>query len=260
MNRKQRLLKLVVLSHTYDTRLKAEQAIRQGKVLVDGKPFIDPTYQLDPKKSKITIDGKPLKAISPVTLYYAFNKPLDVTCEKNEVSNVYHFLRRLKLGDDQTRSLFCVGRLDKDTTGLLVFTNDGNFSHTLLRPESKVSKTYEISMQGYLTKEEAEKLRSGISIKVDDKPYTTLPCDVFNIKGDEKKTTCRVTIREGKKRQIRKMFEAVRHPIITLRRVQIGKLKLEDLPQGHFKPITKADVLGSSKPAAPKKNSKDDYY
>src|SRR3989344_2231896 len=206
MNRKQRLLKIVVQSRIYDTRLQAEKAIRDGKVTVDGSPLTNLQFQVDPKKKKILIDAKPTKPVSK-KIYFSFNKPLGITCEKNEVSNVYHFLKRLKIPDDLKKSLSAVGSLDKDTTGLLIFTNDGDFSHSLLRPEAKVPKTYEAEIKGYLTKEEAAKLRLGIEIKLEDgKTYKTLPSDVFNISGDENTTNLRITIHEGKKRQIRKMF------------------------------------------------------
>src|SRR3989338_11708324 len=112
MNRKQRLLKIVVQSRIYDTRLQAEKAIREGKVTVDGKPLTNPQFQLDPNKRKVLIGGKPTKSVSK-KLYFAFNKPLGVTCEKNEVSNVYHFLKRLKISDELKKSLSSVGRLDK---------------------------------------------------------------------------------------------------------------------------------------------------
>ncbi|MEK6968315.1 MAG: pseudouridine synthase [Nanoarchaeota archaeon] len=257
MNRKQRLLKIVVQSRVYNTRLEAEKAIRDGKVSVDGKPLIIPDYQLDPKKRKVLIEGKPIKSISK-TLYFAFNKPIGVTCEKNEVSNIYHFLRRLKISEEERKSLSCVGRLDKDTTGLIVFTNDGDFAHTLLQPKSKIPKTYEVKIKGYLTKNEAAILRQGVEIKLDDKVYKTLPCEVFGITGDEKATSCRITITEGKKRQIRKMFEALGHGVLDLKRVSIGKLKLENLPQGNFREIKKEDVLGS-KVLSSNKKTKDDY-
>src|SRR3989338_3398303 len=254
MNRKQRLLKIVVQSRIYDTRLQAEKAIRDGKVTVDGSPLTNPQFQVDPKKKKILIDAKPTKPVSK-KIYFAFNKPLGITCEKNEVSNVYHFLKRLKIPDDLKKSLSAVGRLDKDTTGLLIFTNDGDFSHSLLRPEAKVPKTYEAEIKCYLTKEEAAKLRQGIEIKLEDgKTYKTLPSDVFNISGNESTTKLRITIHEGKKRQIRKMFDALRHSVLNLRRVQIGRLKLSDLSQGNFREIRKEDVLESKKP-----NKKDDY-
>ncbi|TAL51716.1 MAG: rRNA pseudouridine synthase [Nanoarchaeota archaeon] len=253
MNRKQRLLKIVVQSRIYTTRLEAERAVRAGKVLVDGKPLSNPQYQLDPNKRKVIIEGKSLK-ISTEKLYFAFNKPAGVTCEKNEVSNVYHFLKRLKIPEDSKKSLSCVGRLDKDTTGLLIFTSDGQFAHKVLG--TSVKKTYEAVVEGYLSKEEAERIRKGIDIRLDDKIYKTQPAELFNIKGDENTTSAKIAITEGKKRQIRKMFEAVKHPVISLKRIQIGNLKLETLTQGNFRQITVEEVLGKQN----KKKSRDDYY
>lgn len=252
MNRKQRLLKIVVQSRIYTTRLEADRAIRAGKVLVDGKPLANPQYQLDPNKRKILIDGKPLK-ISNEKLYFAFNKPAGVTCEKNEVSNVYHFLKRLKIPEDSRKSLSCVGRLDKDTTGLLIFTSDGDFAHKVLG--TSVKKTYEAIVGGYLTKEEAERIRKGVDIRLDEKTYKTQPAELFNIKGNEEATSVRISITEGKKRQIRKMFEAVKHPVVSLKRISIGQLRLEELTQGNFRQVTVEEVLGKQI----KKKSKDDY-
>ena len=118
MNRKKRLIKIVASSGIFPTRTAAELAIRAGRIFIDGKPLKNPQFQLDDRKVKITFEGKPV--FEPKEkLYFAFNKPAGYTCEKNEEHNVYSFLRRAGVKKEMENTLSAVGRLDKETTGLL---------------------------------------------------------------------------------------------------------------------------------------------
>ncbi len=253
MNRKKRLLKLVAASGLFPTRTAAEKAIHNKEVLVDGTANTNPQFQLDPKKHKITTHGKTIRE-NKEKLYFAFNKPTGVTCEKNEVSNVYQMLRHLKLAPEITSTLSCSGRLDKDTTGLLIFTNDGEFNHTLLSPTKKIKKIYEAEVHGIPTKEEISRLQKGVVIPLDEgKTHQTAPCTVKLLNQTQSTSTLQITLQEGKKRQIRKMLDVIRHPVISLKRTAIGKLSLGDLPRGRFKPITPEDIFGTT----PKKKEQD---
>ena len=133
-----------------------------------------------------------------------------------------------------------VGRLDKETSGALLFTNDSQLGERLTNPDSKFPKTYRVVAEGTVREEALEKIRKGIKI---EEEYTTLPAGITNVIRNESSTGCYVTIVEGKNRQVRKMFEAAGHRVIELQRVSIGPLQLGSLPAGSIRRLTMQEII-----------------
>ena len=173
-------------------------------------------------------------------MYFALNKPQGFICQKSPgEKSVYDLLESLKLPKPHTSSLFAVGRLDKDTEGLIVITNDGKLSDRLAKPERNISKKYLAELEKPITPEQISSMESGIEIIVDGKPYKTKPCAIKSIDGNK----LEITIYEGKKRQIRKMFDSIGNKVVYLKRVSIGGLQLGNLKPGEIKQLTKEEII-----------------
>ncbi len=210
---------------------KAHDAIRLikfGKILVNGKPVHNPEFSVKTKDKVEVVDRGKVKELKlkPFT-YIIFNKPAGYVCQKSRVEpSIYELISNIKEIDFETReTLFCVGRLDKDTEGLLIVTNDGRLSNELMRPENHITKTYLVETGKVLEEADLEKLRSGVNIKSEDGKFFVKALDVKMIA----EKTSEIVIDEGKKRQVKLMFEAVQNKVVYLKRIGIGKLRLEDL-------------------------------
>ena len=207
------------------SRRKVEELVTTGKIKVNGK--ITKDLATDIKDTDIVYFGtKPVK-VSNNYVYYKLHKPkgyVTTVEDDKERKTVMDLLRGV-----HTR-VYPVGRLDYDTEGLLLFTNDGEITNILTRPSSEVNKTYTVHIEGTITQEEIKKLTSGVEID----GYKTKPCSIVVMSMSDKLTKLQITISEGKNRQIRKMFESVDKTITLLRRVQIGKIKLGGLSRGEY--------------------------
>ena len=166
------------------------------------------------------------------------NKPKNCLCQKGAEYNVYKIIKEMKdFSPEEKQSLFIVGRLDKDTTGLLILSNDGKLADKIMKPNKKVVKTYAALLGKDLLEKDKASLEKGVNISVNEKDYVTKPSKV-----DVDKNKVRISICEGKKRQIRKMFSKLGYEIIELKRVSIGNLQLGNLKTGEYKVITGEDV------------------
>jgi pseudouridine synthase len=167
------------------------------------------------------------------------NKPTGVVTsfgDNKERSTVYNYLKGLD------RWVFPVGRLDMNTSGLLILTNDTDYGESLLQPDSKVPKTYYGKVSGVVTQDDYFKLAFGLDI---GRGETTAPAIVREIRATDKYTWFELTITEGKNRQVRRMFEAVGHRMLKLVRVRIGGLELGDVPIGKYKILTRKEALSA---------------
>ncbi len=221
--------------------------IIEGRVSVNGKPAMI-GMKVDPAKDFIKVDGKPVTRSGP-KLYFAFHKPKAVmsTLEDPEGRpTVKDFLRGIK------QRVYPVGRLDYHSEGLLLITNDGEFANLVLHPARKIPKTYEVKVKGTVEDENLEKLRGGI--KLED--GMTLPAKLRPAgKTEGGNSWLQITIHEGRKRQIRRMFDKVGHPVLKLKRTSIGGIKLGALEPGGLRPLTGPEIEKIVKAAKSKEPS-----
>ena len=215
------------------TRSQVKQLIRKGLVTLDGIPVLRPEQKVD-EKNLVCVDGKP---VSYVELeYYMLYKPAGCVSatEDRSCRTVLDLIT-----DKRRKDLFPVGRLDKDTEGLLLITNDGELAHLLLSPKRHVDKTYYARIQGAVTEAHVKAFAKGIDIG-EEKP--TLPAKLeILISGEVSEIT--VTIQEGKFHQIKRMFHAIGCEVLYLKRLSMGKLRLDEhLAPGEYRPLTEAEL------------------
>jgi len=213
---------------------------RKGAIFVNGKPMECLHYQVRPFKDKITFKGK-LIQFKENRRYFVLNKPLGFETTKE---NLLNFLRG-KVPSKDFYSFYPVGRLDKDSTGLIILTNDGRAGKKILDPKTKREKIYEVKVDGLLTQEKIKKLCEGVWIDIDETKYKTLPAKIHVLSTSDKKSLFELKIIEGKKRQIRKMCNAVGLNVTKLVRVQIAKLALGKLKEGQIKEYTKKEFYSA---------------
>lgn len=215
------------------SRRKAETLIAQGKVKVNGRVAqIGDT--VDPKRDKVMVSGKNVVAVTEKR-YIMLYKP------RGFVTTMHDERERKCVSDlvkDVGVTVFPVGRLDKNSEGLLILTNDGEFANHLTHPSSRVNKTYRVTVNGAVNDEQIDKMATGI--KLDDK--TTKPCDVYVIERKADRTVLIFTIHEGMNRQIRRMCEAVGLEVLRLKRTEIAGVKLGMLPQGKWRDLNEREM------------------
>jgi pseudouridine synthase len=215
------------------SRTTTREWITEGRVKVNGRVIRNPDHWVESGKDVVHLDG--LKVREEKKVYIALNKPAGVVTsfgDNRDRPTVYEHVKTLD------RWVFPVGRLDMDTSGLLILTNDTAFGEALLRPESKVPKTYYVKVAGIVTGDEYFKLAEGLDI---GRGETTGPARVREVRGSGKYTWFELTITEGKNRQVRRMCEAIGHPVLKLVRIRIGELELGDLPVGQFRKLDASD-------------------
>ncbi len=216
------------------SRREAETIILSGRVKVNKNVVTELGTKIDENNDKVFLDGKLIKPEKEL-LYIMLNKPKGyVTTVKDE------FGRKTVLGllGDVDARLYPVGRLDYDSEGLLLLTNDGDFAYKMTHPTQHISKKYHAVVEGVADIGHAMKLRQGVEID----GYVTKPAKVEIGEVRERTTQLNITISEGKNRQIRRMCEAVGLPVIKLTRVSIGRVQLGNLPKGKWRHLTDAEV------------------
>jgi pseudouridine synthase len=209
------------------SRRKADEIIESGVVKVNGKTVTELGYIVQ-EKDKVFVENK---LIHPVKLqYYRFYKPagyITTSDDENGRKTIYDLL------PENLHHLNPVGRLDKDSTGLLILTNDGELANQLTHPSVKVPKLYRVTIDSKITNEDISKMNSGIEIEPGKLAYA----QVRIIEVDNKHTTMEILLFQGLNRQIRKMFEYLGHNVVSLKRIQHATLNLDGLKRGEFKPI-----------------------
>jgi 16S rRNA pseudouridine516 synthase len=215
------------------TRSEIKSWIRQGRVTVNSSPCLKPEVKVS-TDDKITFDGQ--KIIYEKYIYYMLNKPAGVVSATEDK----HYKTVLDLITTKKRKdMFSVGRLDKDTEGLLILTNDGELAHSLLSPKNKIEKVYYAKINGRVTEDDVNAFSSGISIG-EDKPC--LPAKLDIILSDDI-SEINLTIYEGKYHQVKRMFKAVGKEVIYLKRISMGGLILDPLLNpGDYRRLTTDEV------------------
>ena len=215
------------------TRSEVKKEIHTGQVRLNGIPERSPEYKLDIQTDLVEVNGRQISYAQQE--YYMLNKPAGVVSatEDKKDMTVLDLIQ-----EKQRKDLFPVGRLDKDTEGLLLITNDGLLAHQLLSPKKHVKKTYFVRVENPVSPEDIKILEEGVDIGEEKR---TLPAEISCL-SPEKNSLC-LTIKEGKFHQIKRMFQAVDNKVLYLKRLSMGSLTLDEtLAPGEYRPLTKEEI------------------
>lgn len=219
----------------FGSRRACDELIRNGDVRINGERAASLSALIDPDTDEVTVNGVAVEGVEPSVLLI-LNKPTGVmstavdTHGRRTVVDIAH-----EAGFEER--LFPVGRLDLETAGLIIITNDGDLAYRLTHPRYKVEKTYEVVVRGSVDDETIDRIAKGVDID----GYTTRPCHVDLMQRDKESTRLEVRIKEGRKRQIRRMFRRSGHEVTELRRTAIGGLTFDDLDTGDIRPLTERE-------------------
>ena len=216
------------------SRRTARKQIATGRVTVNDERVLIPGTHIEPDGDLVKVDGRRVEG-TPNQIYLMLNKPpgyVTTVCDERHRPTVMEFVK------DIPERIYPVGRLDRDTEGLLLLTNDGEFANRLAHPRHEVKKTYVAWVCGKPSRKAIHQLRKGVRIE----GGFTSQAKIAPISHRKDRTQFRVTIHEGKKRQIRRMFQAVGHEVTFLKRVAIGALVLGDLPVGRYRMLSAAEI------------------
>lgn len=210
-------------------RKECRDAVRKGLVTVDGKIVKKADFSVT-EKDRVCFSGEELDLRQH--LYFMLHKPVDTVCTTEDLPESV-----LKLFSEKYRKrLFCVGRLDKDTTGLLLLTDDGEFDHRLMSPKHHAEKEYSVTLARPLSDDDIARIEPGMTLENGE---TTLPCQVIRT-GEN---TCKIVLSEGKYHQVKRMFAAVSNRVVGLHRNSVGGLVLDSaLVPGQFRELTEGEV------------------
>ena len=213
------------------TRTEAKNAVKKGQIAVNGQVQKAADFKVKETTDTVTFQGRPLSYAA--FHYYILHKPAGVitATEDKKESTVMDILR-----EEKVKNLFPVGRLDKDTEGLLLITDDGELAHNLLSPKKHVDKEYLVKVRDSISEDECRKLSEGVDIG-DEKP--TAPAKVERVAEKE----ILLTIREGRFHQVKRMLQAVGNEVLYLKRLSMGSLRLpKDLEKGAYRPLSEEEI------------------
>ncbi len=215
------------------SRRKADQLIESGNVKINGAVMREPGYDVK-EGDKVVVNGRLIEKKQKL-IYVLVNKPMGMVTTASDDKDRATVM---DIVNDIDERLFPVGRLDYNTTGALIMTNDGDLTYRVTHPKHELGKTYRVLVKGVLSDERARKLRNGVDIG----GYVTGKAKVKIIKGGAGSTVFEITIHEGKNRQVRKMFAAVGNPVQELERIAIGEIRLGHLRPGHYRKLTREEI------------------
>ncbi len=216
------------------SRRHADEMIAAGRVTVNGV-----VAQLGinvEEGDEVAVDGKLLETAEKKELYFLMNKPKGVICTVSDDRGRKTVMDLLPEGVGR---IFPVGRLDYETEGLLILTNDGDLAYRLTHPMTEIPKTYMAKIEGTLTEQDLNPIRSGVELD----GVLTKKCKAHIVETNKAYTKVHITITEGRNRQVRRMFESIGRTVELLRRVSIGQLKLSGLDRGQIRPLTEREIL-----------------
>ncbi len=229
------------------SRRAAEELIRQGQVAVDGLTVAELGLKIEPDRQRVTVKGQPV-APPGQKITVLLNKPQGYVTTMSDPQGrpvVTSLLAGIK------ERLFPVGRLDLDTEGALILTNDGDLAQRLLHPKFEINKTYQALVKGRPSPTAISALERGIDMD----GRRTWPARIKLLGGEEGGTRLAIVIHEGRKRQVRRMFAAIGHPVVHLKRLAYGHLRLGDLPLGAYRRLSASDLDLLFSPSKPAKKS-----
>jgi len=215
------------------SRRAAEDYIRAGRVMVNGRVVTEMGVKVDPGRDAVKVDGRPVKAKATVVTLM-LHKPSGYVCTTRDPQG-----RRVvtELLGARTERLYPVGRLDYDATGLLLLTNDGELAHRLTHPSFLVPRTYRVTVRGEVSRETLRQVAAGVEL--DERMVYP---EVAVIKWEPEKTVLEITVHEGRYHLIKRLMEQMGHPVMKLKRIAFGPLRLEGLPRGVFRELTGREV------------------
>ncbi len=219
---------------TGESRRKADDLVSSGAVKVNGKVCTDLSTVIEIETDVVKVNGKLVTLDKPIQ-YLLLNKPKGFVVTRSDEygrKTVYDLLPA------EFFDLKPVGRLDRNSEGLIILTNDGDLANKILHPKYKLDKTYRVVVRGTLSKKQISQLREGVDIG----DCTTQPAGVYVRKKSDTKSTLKMVIKEGKKRQIRRMLEVVESKVISLKRTQIGEIKIGKLEIGNWRFLTRSEI------------------
>ncbi|MBS4539955.1 rRNA pseudouridine synthase [Clostridium sp. D2Q-11] len=216
------------------SRRKSEEIIKAGNVKVNDEIIDELGYKVDVDKDIIKVNGKIIK-IEVKKIYILINKPTEYI---TSVSDQFNRKTVMSLIPNIDQRVYPVGRLDYDTSGLLLLTNDGDLTYKLTHPSHEINKTYISKVKGIPTKEELLKFRKGLRIE----DYITSKAEIEILNKSKDSSILKIIIHEGKNRQVRKMCDAIGHPVLELKRIAMGNIELEDLKEGQFRYLDEDEI------------------
>lgn len=226
-------LQKYIASSGVTSRRKAEELILEGHVKVNGITVTELGTKINPQNDTVTVDDNKISAVSKF-IYIKLNKP------EGYVTTVKDQFNRKTVLDliDIKERIYPIGRLDYNTSGLLLLTNDGELANKLMHPKYNIYKTYIAEVDGKISDESISMLKDGVIID----EYKTAPAKVKLLKYIGNKTQIQISIHEGKNRQVRKMLDAVGHNVRTLKRISFGEIELGDLKSGSWKNLSVEEI------------------
>lgn len=215
------------------SRRKCEEIILSGKVKVNQNFVTELGYKIDPGIDKVFVDGKLIKP-EEVKVYIALNKPVGYVSTVKDEKGRSTILDLVKVKE----RIYPIGRLDYDTSGLIILTNDGDIYNRVIHPRKSVNKVYRAEIAGTPTAEEITRFCNGVDIG----DYITAPANLKVISSSGNITKVEITIHEGKNRQIRRMCDAINHPVVKLKRISVGKIKLGKLEEATWRYLSEEEI------------------
>jgi 23S rRNA pseudouridine2605 synthase len=214
------------------SRRQAEQWIQAGKVRVNGRVVTELGVKIDPERDRVQVDGRRVRPVPPVT--FMVHKPSGYVSTTRDPQG-----RRVitELVGREYGRLYPVGRLDYDATGLMLLTNDGELAQRLMHPRYQAPRAYRVTVAGQPSREALEKLAAGVELN-----GRSVPAGVALVKRDAEKTVLELTVWEGRYHLVKRLLEKVGHPVLRLKRIAFGPLKLGGLPRGACRPLTKGEL------------------
>lgn len=216
------------------SRRQSELLIGQGQVKVNGRIVTELGYQVDPELDQIEYAGTIIKH-TQTPVYVLLNKPPGYICSASDPQGRPTILDLVK---DIRQRIYPVGRLDFDTAGLIILSNDGEFTNLMIHPRYKIEKCYEAWVAGRVKEAELEPIRTGIML--DDGPASPAECRI--LKQQNNKSLLEIKIHEGRKRQVKRMCAAVGHPVVSLQRTGFAFLSLNGLAEGQYRYLASTEV------------------
>ncbi len=217
------------------SRRKAEAIIEGGRVVINGKQVKELATFVDTSTDKVEVDGRVL-TLPDATLVLLLYKPEGVVTTAFDPEGRPTVMQLVP----ESPRLFPIGRLDVDTSGALLMTNDGTLSHRIQHPRYKLEKEYRVMVTGIVADETLTTLRDGMWLPGERRPTAPAKVEILDRRGN--RTHLTLVIREGRNRQIRRMMEAVEHPVLSLKRVRIGPLRLGEMEEGTFRELTEEEL------------------